>query len=144
MGYCITSTRRRLKAELQGASRHRIKAARAAGEDIHDIEEIRELAFCGDTNVTVVDKEPPVTTARRLILEVTFLDDRVSVERARRTGHVHFDEFLERADRFENEAILLTHASRRYSNETLEGALERLPERLRGKVSILRREAPWD
>ena len=50
-----------------------------------------------------------------MILECTFLDDRVSVAECRAKGHVHLDEIVERADLFENEAILLTHFSARYS-----------------------------
>jgi ribonuclease Z len=70
-----------------------------------------------------------------LILEATFLDDLVSVRRARETGHVHLDELIERADLLQNEAIVLTHFSMRYSPaEVREILARRLPASLRDRV----------
>ena len=74
-------------------------------------------------------------TAKLLILEVTFLDDQVSVEKARSTGHVHLDEVCERADLFENEALLFSHISRRYrAREVREILARRLPASLADRV----------
>ena len=100
--------------------------------------EVPEVAFCGDTLIDVVEREEVVRKARLLILEVTFLDDRVSVEKARASGHVHLRELAERADLFENEALLLTHFSPRYSREEILIALDRgLPPRLRERATPL-------
>ena len=77
-------------------------------------------------------------TARLLIMEVTFLDERVDVARARGSGHVHLDEVVERAELFENEAILFTHFSARYSpGEVRRIVSGRLPDCLRDRVHLL-------
>jgi ribonuclease Z len=85
--------------------------------------------------IEVVEREEVVRRAKLLILEVTFLDERVSVEECRAKGHVHLDEVCERASLFENEAILLTHFSARYGPAEVERILaQRLPASLRGRV----------
>lgn len=144
LGWALGLTRQKLRDDLHGAPREEIIARREAGERIHDLRETVEIAFCGDTRIEAVDRQELVRTARVLILEVTFLDDRVPVEAARRKGHVHLDEVIERADRFENEAILFTHVSQRYGNRQMRRILEeRLPEGLRERVSILEHRPPW-
>jgi len=145
VGYAISTTKRVLKPELRGLDGFAIRDLRADGVEIHDVRETVEVAFCGDTTIDVVDREARVRTARVLILEVTFLDDRVSVAKARGKGHVHFDEVVERADLFENEVILLTHRSIRYGNEQAEKLVrERLPAHLSDRVVLLHHQAPWD
>lgn len=144
VGYALGRERQKLKAELVGAPREEIIRRRQAGEPIHDTVDTTLVAFCGDTTIEVVDREPLVRTARLLLLEVTFLDDRVRVRDARRKGHVHLDEVIARADLFENEALLFTHVSARYSNAEMRRILgRRLPERLRGRAHVLPHEPPW-
>ncbi len=144
LGYALCSTRRRLLPELQGCSQDAIRDAAAAGQTVSiDVESV-EVAFCGDTLLDVVDREPLVREARLLILEVTFLDERVPVDRARGKGHVHLDEVIAKADLFDNEALLFTHRSQRYSNAEAERILrERLPQSLSERVTLLRNEPPW-
>ncbi|MBW1879195.1 MAG: hypothetical protein JRJ84_12605 [Deltaproteobacteria bacterium] len=138
LGYALGVTRRKLRADLVGAPKEEIIGRREAGEVIHEEREVVEIAFCGDTTIEVVEREPMVRHARILLLEVTFLDDRVSVERSRNKGHIHLDEVLERADLFQNEAILITHVSARYGNQEAHDILRRrLPPTLRDRVSVL-------
>ena len=96
------------------------------------------LAFTGDTCIDVVEREEVVRTAKVLVMEVTFFDDRVSVENARDKGHIHLDEVLDRAELFDNEHILFTHQSARYTHrEAEEICARRLPEGLRERVTVL-------
>jgi ribonuclease Z len=75
-------------------------------------------------------------------MEVTFLDQRVPVDKARENGHIHLDEVIQRADLFENEAILFTHLSARYRyEEALEILAQRLPDGLKERVHLLERPA---
>jgi ribonuclease Z len=135
VGYALERRSRRLKPELVGLPSDRIVAMRAAGVDIHDEANAIELAFCGDTLIEVVEREEHVRRARVLILECTFLDDRAPVAHARKTGHVHLDEIVERAPLFGNEAILLTHFSPRYGRSEILAALDaKLPPGLRERV----------
>jgi ribonuclease Z len=138
VGYGLYKTRSRLRPEWQGAPGEELRAAKAAGEVIAEEVEALEVVFCGDTVIDVVEREPMVRTARLLILECTFVDDTVSVAGARKLGHVHLDEIIERADLFENEAILLTHLSARYPLRAAQQILaRRLPASLRDRVTLL-------
>jgi ribonuclease Z len=56
------------------------------------------------------------------------------MDRARRYEHIHLEDVLERADRFENEAIVLTHFSQRYRPEEIRGALADLPAELARRI----------
>jgi ribonuclease Z len=102
------------------------------------------VAFCGDTCIDVLEREEWARKAKILVLEVTFLDDRVSVQSARENGHVHLDEVIQRPELFENEHILFTHFSSRYTNKDIVRILdERLPEGLKQRAQPLLFAPPW-
>ena len=137
-GYALLRTRRRLRADLVGLPEHEIRDRRLSGEDVTTPVELPEVAFTGDSLIEVVEHEPLVRTARLLIMEVTFLDDRVPVAQTRSKGHIHLDEVIARADLFENEAILFTHLSARHSGPEALAILERrLPPGLKERVTLL-------
>lgn len=137
-GYALVSTRTRLARGLVGASQDEIRARRLAGEPVSEPVETVEVAFTGDSLIEVVDREEVVRKARLLVMEVTFLDERVSVEKSRSKGHIHLDEVIERAERFENESILFTHFSARYTPDDVRRILDRrLPAALRDRVTPL-------
>jgi len=144
IGYVLGTTKRRLKQEFSGLEGREIAQLRQQGVEVSSQEDVLEVAFCGDTTIDVLEREEVVRRARVLILEVTFLDDRVSVENARSNGHIHLDEVIERAQLFENQAILFTHFSARYTRADIVKILaERLPDSLRDRVSMLLPEPPW-
>ena len=88
--------------------------------------------------IEVVEREEVVRKAKVLVMECTFIDERVPVKKAREKGHIHLDEIVERAELFENEAILLTHFSARFNAAEIEAALDKkLPAGLREKVTAL-------
>ena len=138
LGYALFREQRLRKPEWQGRSPEELRAAALSGVELDTRQEVCEVAFTGDTVIDVVEREPLVREARLLIMEVTFLDDRVSVAQTRSKGHVHLDEVIERASLFENQAILFTHLSARYSHaEALEILQRRLPDSLAGRVHLL-------
>ena len=137
-GYAIVGQKKKLRPEYAGLEPSEIHARRIAGETVSDTHEVVEVAFTGDTVVDVVEREPMVRTARLLIIEVTFVGDAVSVEKARSKGHVHLDEIAERADLFENEALLFTHFSARHSPREIRAAIaDRLPKHFHERVTPL-------
>jgi ribonuclease Z len=137
-GYALTQRRKKLRPELAGLPGAEIHRRRLAGEEVTEELETVEVAFTGDSLIEVVDREPLVRTAKLLIIEVTFLDERVSVESARSKGHIHLDEIVARADLFENEALLFTHFSARYDAADIARILDaRLPPGLRERVTPL-------
>ena len=105
-----------------------------------DTHEVPIFAFSGDTQIELVQREESIRRARLLMMEVTFMDDRVSVESARKMGHIHLDEVIEKADLFENEHIVFTHLSARYRwHEAAQILAERLPAGLKERVTLLPR-----
>jgi ribonuclease Z len=137
-GYVISEFRDKLLAKYRGLPGQEIKRLREQGDTIYDRTETPLVAFTGDSCIDVIDREEGLRRARLLILEVTFIDDRVSVDSAREKGHVHLDEVIERADLFENQAILMTHFSSRYNAARIREVLaERLPESLKSRVTPL-------
>lgn len=133
IGYLFSEVRHKLRDELAGRTGPEIAALRARGVGVTRREEIPLLAYPGDCGVEIFDAAPELFTARVLLVECSFLrpDD---VDRARVYGHLHLKDFLDRADRFENEAIVLTHFSQRYSAEEIREGLRALPEGLARRV----------
>ncbi|MFM2244203.1 MAG: hypothetical protein RL071_277 [Pseudomonadota bacterium] len=141
VGYALHKTRSKLLPAWQGAPGPEIRDARARGEIVSEEVEALEAAFCGDTVIDVLDREPALLRAGLLILECTFVDQKVSVEGARRLGHVHLDEIVERAALFENQALLLTHLSARYDHRyACDEIYRRLPPSLAARTTVLRNQ----
>ncbi len=137
-GYGLWSRKEKLLPEFQGLSSDELRRLRVdEGRTITGVVETPEVAYCGDTRIEVVDREEVVRTAKLLILEATFVGDRISVQETRSRGHVHLDEVIERADAFENEAILLHHFSARFNDRDVLTAFDALPARLRERVTGL-------
>lgn len=137
-GYALWRRKRKLRADLAHLACEDVRALRQRGEDPTVQVETPELAFTGDTRIEVVEQEEVVRKARVLIMEVTFLDERVGVESCRAKGHVHLDEVIERAELFENEALLFTHVSARYAPDEVRSILaRRLPPSLAERVTAL-------
>ena len=137
-GYAVIERRSRLLGEHQGLPPDELRRLREAGVAITEEFEVPEVAFTGDTLIEVVEREELVRRARLLVIEVTFLDDRVPVDACRAKGHVHLDEVIERAELFGNEALLFTHFSERYASaEIVEILARRLPPILRERVTPL-------
>lgn len=135
LGYALVRRVQRLRDDLKGLPGEAIRARRAAGEEVTRSEERVEVAFCGDTTIRVVERQPLVRRARLLVLECTFVEPE-HLDRAAPTGHVHLDQIAARAHLFaDNERILLTHFSQRYAARRVRQLLdERLPAELRAKV----------
>jgi ribonuclease Z len=137
-GYAIHHRKKKLKPEYAGLPGPEIGRLHREGVAIEEACESLEVAFTGDTTIEVVEREEAVRKARLLIMEVTFLGEKVPVKKARSTGHIHLDEVAERAELFENEAILLTHFSTRHAKEEILEALDKkLPAALRARVTPL-------
>jgi len=135
LGYSIWTHRNKLKPRFRGLEGVEIAKLRSSGVEVTERIETPQVAFPGDTMIEVLEREEVCRKARLLILETTFLDERVSVEEARAKGHIHLDEVCARAELFENEAILMTHFSSRYKAAEIRRLLdEKLPPSLKVRV----------
>lgn len=125
----------RLRAEYRDLSGREIAARRERGEAMLEPAERLELAYCTDTRIEIFDEYPELYRTKVLVVEATFLDDTRSTDEVRARGHIHLDEILARADRFENEVVVIMHASRFYAPLDAHRILrERCQGRLRPRV----------
>jgi ribonuclease Z len=135
LGYVVVKKVAKLKPELVGLTGQQIAERRRAGEDVSAYEERLEIAYATDTLVSALDHAPELLKTRVLIVEATFLDARKSLDGARAGCHIHLDEIIERADRFENEHVVLMHFSQLYRPDEINALLDaRLPPALRKRV----------
>lgn len=137
-GYVVYETVRKLRSDWIGKPSAEIARARANGETISDDHEVPLVAFTGDSTVDVLDREPALGSVRLLIIEMTFADNTIPVDAARRRGHVHIDELLPRLEASNAQHILLTHLSARYSvSEVSQHLTARLSPEVRARVTLL-------
>jgi ribonuclease Z len=135
LGYLLIRRVKKLRPEHHGMPGPEIAARRQAGEDLFVTSDHLEVAYATDTLAQVLDHSPEILGAQVLILECTFLDERKSVADARSGCHIHLDEWIERADRFANQSVVLMHVSQIYRPDEVAGILDRrLPEGLRARV----------
>ncbi|ADO71723.1 MBL fold metallo-hydrolase [Stigmatella aurantiaca] len=137
LGYQFLRRVTKLKPEHQAMPGEEIARLRKQGADLFETTERLELAYATDTLSDVLETAPEVLHSRVLILECTYLDAKHPAEAARERLHTHLDEIIARADRFQNEALVLMHFSQAYSPEQVHTLLqERLPALLRDRVRI--------
>jgi ribonuclease Z len=137
VGYLVWERRNKLKAEYQGLPGDKIRDLRMAGTEV--TREVRTplLAYTGDTSPPGLDNCPPLYDAKILITELSFIRPNHRREKIHKFGHMHLDDFLERADRFQNELIICAHFSTRYHPAEVRKYVEgKLPERLRKRVVL--------
>jgi ribonuclease Z len=115
LGYQFFSRVPKLKPEFIGLPGKDIAQLRKRGDEMFIQEERLELAYATDTRIDVLDSSPFLLKTRVLILECSFLDERKTIAACHAGGHLHLDELLERADSFENEAVVLMHFSQMYA-----------------------------
>ena len=94
-------------------------------------------SYTGDTSPAGLDACPPAFDAKVLITELSFIRAAHRRDKIHKYGHMHLDDFLERADRFKNELIILTHFSTRYHDKQLQAVVEeKFPQGLRERVKL--------
>lgn len=136
LGYHLFRRRKRLRGDLAGAEREELLARRAAGEEITETVETLELSYLGDTGPGVFASEPRLFGSRVLVAECTFVGDELR-DKGTRYKHLHLEDFAERAERFENRAIVLTHLSRRHRRSDLRREVARRMPALADRVHVL-------
>ena len=144
-GYCIFREGKKLKEELKGCDRQEILDRKSRGEEVEDRFEEPILAFTGDTQIEFLDGPEFIRKAKILVMEVTYIDDKKSVQSAREWGHIHFEELIPKLADLENEKVVLMHLSARYSCRQFQELIHRtLPEELAEKLVVFPRDNSLD
>lgn len=137
VGYLVWDRRKKLRPDLQGLSGDQIRDRRLAGEEVTHEVRVPLVCYVGDSAPAGLDNYPPIYEARILIAEMTFFRPEHRKERIHKFGHTHLDDILERADRFRNELIILTHLSTRYHDKQVQAAVDqKFPSRLRERIKL--------
>jgi ribonuclease Z len=137
LGFLVWDRRHKLKEEYHGLPGDKIRDLRLSGVDV--TREVRTplVAYTGDTSPAGLDNYPPAFEAKILITELSFIRPNHRREKIHKFGHMHLDDFLERADRFNNELIICSHFSTRYHPQEIRRLIEgKLPAKLREKMRL--------
>lgn len=134
VGYLFREIRHKLRPEFAGTPGNELARLRERGVEVAVSSEDPLFAYPGDCDAAIFDRAPEILRARILLIECTFIRPGEE-ERAAKYRHLHLSDFVARADDFENEAIVLTHFSAKYTREEIERRVcEGLPENLRRRV----------
>jgi ribonuclease Z len=137
LGYLVWDRRNKLKEEYHGLPGEKIRDLRLSGVAV--TREVRTplVAYTGDTNPAGLDNYPPVYEAKVLITELSFIRPNHRREKIHKFGHMHLDDFVERADRFRNEMIICSHFSTRYNAQEVRRLVEnKIPAGLRERMKL--------
>jgi ribonuclease Z len=136
-GYVVWEHRQKLKDEYAGLSGEKLKELRESGTAITIGVAVPLVCYLGDTGPAGLDAEPVVYEANVLIVEMTFARPEHSRERIHAHGHLHLDDFVERADRFRNELIIAAHVTSRDEPAAFQSWIDqRLPRSLSKRIKV--------
>jgi ribonuclease Z len=136
-GIVVWERRNKLKEEYQGLPNDKIRDLRLSGTPVTREVRIPLVAYTGDTSPAGLDACPAAFDAKILITELSFIRAAHRRDKIHKFGHMHLDDFLERADRFRNELIIAGHFSTRYHPTEVIRVLEKkLPPELLAKMKL--------
>ena len=137
LGYVVWDRRHKLEAQYLGLPGEQIRDLKKSGVAITREVRIPLVCYTGDTSPAGLDAYPPVFEAKILLTEMSFIRAKHRREKIHKFGHMHLDDFLERADRFRNELIICGHFSTRYHPDEIRRTLDaRLPPELRDRLRV--------
>jgi ribonuclease Z len=137
LGYVVWERRFKLKPEYHGLPGDKIRDLRLSGVAVTAEVRTPLVAYTGDTSPAGLDAYPPVYQAKILITEMSFIRPNHRREKIHKFGHMHLDDYIERADKFKNELIICAHFSTRYNaNEVRRLVESKLPPGLKDRVKL--------
>lgn len=136
-GFVVWERRNKLKDEYVGLPGEKIKELRLSGVAITREVRTPVLAYTGDTAPAGLDNNPAFFDAKVLITEMSFVRAAHRRDKIHKFGHMHLDDFVERAGRFKNELIVVGHFSTRYHPNEVRKILDhKLPPDLKTKMKL--------
>jgi ribonuclease Z len=136
-GYVVWERRHKLKPEYLGLVGEELKQLRESGAAMTNEVSVPLVCYTGDTGPAGLDAEPDLYEAKVLIVEMSFARPEHTRSRIHEFGHLHLDDFAERADRFRNELIVAAHVTSRDEPADFQRWVnDRLPAGLRERVRV--------
>jgi len=137
MGFIVWERRRKLKAEYMGLPGDQIRDLRLSGTEVTREVRVPRLAYLGDSSPGGLDACPAMYQAEVLIMEITFVAPSHRKDKIHKFGHMHLDDVVERAARFQNQVIIASHFSTRYHTRQIQHHVEKaLPDMLGGRLQL--------
>jgi len=137
-GYTLFRDGKKLKPEFLNKGSDEILRLKSKGVELHN--HVREplVSFTGDTQIEFLDRSDWVKRSQLLFLEVTYLDNKKPVEKAREWGHLHLEELIPRLNDLDCQKLGIMHLSRRYSAEIAHKIIfDRIPKAFHERIFIV-------
>jgi ribonuclease Z len=132
----ILEARHHLKREYENIDGAELARLRQDGVEVAETVLHPLLFYTGDTDRGILETNEAMYSAEVLMIECSFVAAGHE-ERAEKYRHIHFNDIIEFAERFDNQCIVLTHFSRRYSREEIVRELrQRCPAILRDRLRL--------
>ena len=132
----LVEVRHHLREEFFGMSTEEIGRLRRQGVKVDEPYARALLFYTGDTDRGILETCDAMFRSEVLMIECSFVMDGHQ-DRAAQYRHIHIDDIADFASRFENEYIVLTHFSRRYSRDEIRTHVRRrLPISLHERVRL--------
>jgi ribonuclease Z len=137
VGYLVWDRRNKLKEEYHGLPGEKIRDLRLSGVAVTTEVRTPLVGYTGDTSPAGLDQNPDLYRAKILITEMSFILPNHRKDKIHKFGHMHLDDFLDRADKFQNDTVIIGHFSTRYHPEQVRKYLEKkLPDSLKEKLRV--------
>jgi ribonuclease Z len=137
VGFVVHQRRHKLKPEFQDLSGPEIRDLKLNGQDVTVETRVPIFAYTGDTNPKGLDENPVFYDAKILVSELTFVAPEHRKDKIHKHGHMHVDDYCQRADRFNNELIIASHLSTRYHDTQVKRLVQKaLPDMLDGRMKL--------
>ncbi len=137
VGYVLWERRTKLKPEFVGLSGPEIRDLRLSGTEVSAETRVPIFAFTGDTSPKGLELNPEFLKAQTLVTEMTFVAPQHRKEKIHKHGHMHLDDFVFNQDWFENEHVIASHFSVRYSDTQIRKLVEkRIPDLWDGRLKL--------
>jgi ribonuclease Z len=136
-GFVVFERRHKLKEEFLGLPGEKIRDLKLSGVAITREVRIPLVAYTGDTAPAGLDACPACFNAKILITEMSFIRAAHRRDKIHKFGHMHLDDFVERASQFHNELIIAAHYSTRYHPNEVRKILDaKLPPELKARMKL--------
>lgn len=137
LGFVVWDRRKKLRPEYTSLAGDQIRDLRLSGVDVTEERRLPLVAYLGDSAPEGLDACPAMYEAQILISEMTFVSPKHRKEKIHKHGHMHLDDYVERRDRFKNQAIIAGHLSTRYDNRQVEHFVRKaFPTMLDGRLHL--------
>ena len=137
MSFLVWDRRKKLRPEFADLPGDQLRNLKMQGTEISREVRMPLVGYLGDSSPRGLDENPDMYLARILITEMTFLSPDHRKEIIHKNGHMHLDDYVERADRFQNEIIVAGHLITRYNRKQAIRFVERaFPDWMNNRLNL--------